>query len=275
MKNTTTASAKKTAKKVATVASKKADDLAATTKNMGAQVMDTTEEVVEEVLEGGKKVRAIAAKAIKETAGKVDFSNSAKKIKSTVKNVNSELRETAAEVMGDVKENSKELRTVAAKLAKNVNKQVKETATEVMGDVKENGKELRTVAAKLAKNVNKQVKETASEVMDDVKANGKELRVAAAKLAKEAVENIHLADRLKSLKTVAQKTNTYALETAEELVEGMATNGEKWQHVAEKAVKTGLKMAAKQQDFMFSTLEAVKVQVSGGAKRFKKLFSNN
>ena len=275
MKNTTMATAKKTAKKGTPVTSKKANKATATAKNMGEQMMDTTEELVEDVLEGGKKVRAMATKTIKETAEKIDFSNSAKKIKSTVKNVNSELKETAVEVLDDVKANSKELRTAAAKLAKNVNKQVKETAVEVMGDVKTNGKELRTAAAKLAKSVNQQVKETAVEVMDDVKENGKELRSAAAKLAKEAVENIHLSERLKSLKTVAQKTNTYALETAEELVDSMAVNGEKWQHVAEKAVKTGLKMAAKQQDFMFSTLEAVKGQLGGGAKRFKKLFSNN
>ena len=275
MENTTMATAKKTAKKGTPVASKKANKATATAKNMGEQMLDTTEELAEDVLEGGKKVRAMATKTIKETAEKIDFSNSAKKIKSTVKNVNSELKETAVEVLDDVKANSKELRTAAAKLAKNVNKQVKETAVEVMGDVKTNGKELRTAAAKLAKSVNQQVKETAVEVMDDVKENGKELRSAAAKLAKEAVENIHLSERLKSLKTVAQKTNTYALETAEELVDSMAVNGEKWQHVAEKAVKTGLKMAAKQQDFMFSTLEAVKGQLGGGAKRFKKLFSNN
>ena len=177
--------------------------------------------------------------------------------------------------MEDVKENSKELRTAAAKLTKNVNSQLKETATEVVEDVKENSKELRAAATKLAKNVNSQLKETATEVMEDVKENGKELRATVTKLAKEAVENIHLTERLKSLKTAAKKTNAYALETAEELVDGMAANSEKWQHVAEKAVKTGLKMAAKQQDFVFSTLEAVKVQLGGGAKRFKKLFSNN
>ena len=45
----------------------------------------------------------------------------------------------------------------------------------------------------------------------------------------------------------------------------------KWQKVAEKAVKTSLKLADKQQDLVFSTLEAVKSQLIGTATRFKKL----
>jgi hypothetical protein len=77
------------------------------------------------------------------------------------------------------------------------------------------------------------------------------------------------------VKKAAKNANTFALQTAEELVDGAVVNGEKWQTLTEKAVKSGLKLAAKQQDIVFTTLEAVKVQMGGTAKRFKKLFANN
>lgn len=269
-----TASAPKNVKKTNTGA-KKAEKTTAKVQDAGAQVANAAEELVEDVVEAGKKVREMTAGVVKETAEKIDFSNSVNKIKSTAKNVNAQLKETATEVMEDVKENGKELRTAAAKLAKNVNAQLKETATEVLEDVKENGKELRTAATKLAKNVNAQLKETTTEVVEDVKENGKELRATVKKLAKEAVDNIHLTERLNQLKKAAQKTNNYALETADTLVDTVAANSEKWHKVAEKAVKTGLKMADKQQELVFSTLEAVKGQLGGSAKRLKKLFTNN
>lgn len=159
------------------------------------------------MLNSTKEVRAVATKSVKEVAEKIDFSDSVAKIKSTAKNINTQLKETAADIMEDVKE------------------------------------------------------------------NGKELRTAANKLAKEAIENVNLTERLSTIKKAAANTNAYALETAEELVDGLAVNGEKWQAITEKAVKNSLKLAAKQQEIVFTTLEAVKVQLGGSAKRFRKLFN--
>jgi|GEM_PF-641167 len=207
MEKITKAPAKKTTKKVETIAAKNLNKIAATAKSINAEVTATAEELVEDMLTSTKNVRTVATKSAKEIAKKIDFSDSMAKIKSTTKSVNSQL------------------------------------------------------------------KETATEIMEDVKENGKELRSAANKLAKEAVENVKLTERLSTIKKVAANTNAYALETAELLVDGIAVNGEKWQAVTEKAVKNGLKLAAKQQDIMFTTLEAVKVQLGGSAKRFKKLFN--
>ena len=62
---------------------------------------------------------------------------------------------------------------------------------------------------------------------------------------------------------------------AEGLVDGVLENGEKWQGIASKAVKGGLKLAEKQQDMVFETLEAMKGQLTQSASRLRKLFSNN
>jgi len=59
------------------------------------------------------------------------------------------------------------------------------------------------------------------------------------------------------------------------LVDAALENGKDWQIVAAKAVKGGLKLADKQQDIMFDTLESLKGQAIKSAGRFKELFSKN
>lgn len=271
MANTAKATATKTTKKAENTIAKNTQKVATAAKNVNEQVKETAEEFVTDVVNGGKKINTMATQAVKETAEKIDFTDSVNKIKATAKSVNNEIKATATEVMEDVKENTQEVRTAAAKLAKNVNTQLKATATEVIADAKENTKELRAAATKLVKKVSKDLKENAADMIADAKENTKELRATATKLAKEAMESINVTERLADLKKAVKNTNDYALETAEEIIEGVTVNGEKWQQVTEKAVKSGLKLAAKNQEIMFTTLEAVKVQLGGSANRFKKL----
>jgi glutamate-1-semialdehyde aminotransferase len=205
-----------------------------------------------------KNTKTTAAKTTKKTETTVE--NNLDKIAGIAKNINAEVKEVANELVDDMLTSTKEVRAVAAKSVKEVAEKV--DFTDSVAKIKET-----------AKSVNKQIKETATDVIDDVKENGKELRSAANKLAKEAVNNVKLNDRLKNVKKFAANTNAFALETAEELVDSITVTGEKWQNLTEKAMKNGLKLAAKQQDIMFNTLEAMKGQVGGGAKRFKKLFN--
>lgn len=130
-----------------------------------------------------------------------------------------------------------------------------------------------------AKNMNKEVKEVTEEVVEDLKENGGQLREVAVATVKKAYNNAYdtVAETV-SMKNIAKTTksvNAYTLKTAEELVDGAIVNGEKWQGVATKAVKGSLKLAAKQQDIVFDTLETMKGQFAHTAKRFKKLVSNN
>jgi hypothetical protein len=197
--------------------------------------------------------------SVKEIAETVDFTDSINKVKETATIVNSEIKVAATEIAKDLKEMGQDLKTVATKGFKEATKKV-----DFKGSVK--------AAKKTAKTVNTQLKETATVIAEDVKEMRKELGDVTTKLAKEAIENINVTERLNTLKKAVKNTNEYALATAEDMIKGFETNGEKWQNVAEKAIKTGLKMAERNEKMMFTTLEAVKTQVSGTALRFKKLF---
>jgi len=130
-----------------------------------------------------------------------------------------------------------------------------------------------------AKTVNKEIREVAEEVTEDIKENGGQLReVAVATVKKaynEAYDKITDTVNVENITKLVKEANSYTLKTADELVDGAIENSEKWQGVANKAVKGSLKLAAKQQDIVFDTLDSMKGQLTKSAKRFKKLFSNN
>ncbi len=130
-----------------------------------------------------------------------------------------------------------------------------------------------------AKVVNKEIKEASEEIIEDLRENGGQLKeVAVAKVKKMYNEAYDKVTEVVTLDNITKKTksvNAYTLKTADEIVDGAIVNGEKWQGVASKAVKGGLKLAAKQQDIVFDTLEVVKGQLAESANRFKKLLSNN
>ena len=127
--------------------------------------------------------------------------------------------------------------------------------------------------------VNNQVLATATDVMEDVKVNGKYWVGATTQKVKETIVNIDVETLAKSGVKTATKTvenvNGFALETADEMVDGALKNGKKLQNISAKAIAGSLKIAAKQQDIVFDTLETVKGQLSKSAVRFKKLFKAN
>lgn len=172
-------------------------------------------------------------------------------------------------------------KATAKRTAKKATKKVTKVAKANTIDLTDSIKKIRTTASK----VNAQVMDTASDVAVDLRKNGEQLREVAVERVKEAIEN--LTDRVsevtetvtetvtvENMVDTAKSINEYTLKTAEEVVDGAIANGEKWQGIGHKAVKGGLKLAAKQQDIMFDTLEVVKGQLTGSAKRFKKLFQN-
>lgn len=184
------------------------------------------------------------------------------KIAKTAKNINTQVTDTVEDVMADVKTSRKEISALATKT-------VKEAAKKV--DAKKSINKIKATAEK----VTTQIQATANEVFEDVKASGKEMQANAVKMAKEAIDNVNITDRMDTVKKTVKNANDFTLETAEELVDGMFSNGEKWQNVAAKAVKSGLKIVEKQQDLMFTTLEAVKGQFGTSANRLKNIFKSN
>ena len=127
--------------------------------------------------------------------------------------------------------------------------------------------------------VNSQLKEVASDVREDLKDNGAQLRERTIdpmmEVYDKAYDRITETVNMENISKAAKDANAYAINTAEEIVDAALENGEKWQTVATKAVKGGLKLASKQQDIIFDTLETVKGQLSKSTTRFRKLFSNN
>ena len=130
-----------------------------------------------------------------------------------------------------------------------------------------------------ATQVSSQVMETATDVIDDVRENGKMWVENTAKSVRENVENFDVEKTTKAgIKTatkVVKNVNEFALETADEIVDGVLTNGKKIQGITVKAINGGLKIAAKQQDIVFDTLESVKKQFNKSAVRFRDLFKAN
>jgi hypothetical protein len=230
----------------------------ATAQTVNSQITETATEILGDLKEMSLEIKDVVTEGVKEVAEKVDFTESVNKVKATAQNIT----ETATEVMGDLKEMSLEIKDVVAESAKEVASKV---------DFKKTTDKVK----KTAKNVNKQVTETATELVNDVKVKGQELQNTTTKLAKEAVENINVSDRVGKVKQVVLNANNYALETAEEVVEGLVANAEKWQALTQKTVNKGLELAEKQQNMVFETLEAIKGQVVATGDRFKKLFANN
>jgi predicted metal-dependent hydrolase len=199
-------------------------------------------------------------KATKKTTVKTP--NSLTKIAATAKTINAEVKETASDLYVEVLAEGKAVKNIATK-------SVKEAAEKI--HVSENMAKIKATAQK----INSQIKETATEILGDVVTNRKEFQANANKMAIEAIENANITERVASLKKTVKNANDFTFATAEGLVDGLATNGAQWQGVANKAVKTGLKVAARQQDMMFSTLETVKGQLMNSAARLKSIIKSN
>ena len=183
------------------------------------------------------------------------------KITETAKIINTQVSDTVEDVMADVKTSGKEITTLATKTVKEAAKKIDAT------------KSINTIKA-TAEKVNAEIKETVNEVFENVKTSGKEMQANTVKMAHDAINNVNITDRMATVKKAVKNVNEFTLETAETIVDAAFTNGEKWQNVAAKAVKSGLKIAEKQQNLMFSTLEAVKGQFTLNSNRLRNIFSN-
>lgn len=89
------------------------------------------------------------------------------------------------------------------------------------------------------------------------------------------LKEVNVKNGIKLVKSSVAKVNDVALDVTEDLLDGTIERGAKWQKIADKTLKGGLKLAANQQDIMFDTLDIIKGQLADNRKRFAKLFSMN
>lgn len=78
---------------------------------------------------------------------------------------------------------------------------------------------------------------------------------------------------LDKTKKIAVSANAYALNTTENVVTETIVVAEQWQTVANKGIKESLKIAATNQDLVFTALTGVKKHVILSKKRFTKLMA--
>ena len=97
----------------------------------------------------------------------------------------------------------------------------------------------------------------------------------ATKTAKKTEKRFDFNKTVDTVKSTAKDANEFILETSEDVIEATINTAGQWQTVGEKAVKGGLKLVSTQQDIVFDTLEAIKVQLTEGRSRVKDLFSRN
>jgi hypothetical protein len=228
------------------------------------ELFESATAIVAQISETTENVKDGFVDAVNEVVEKVDFSENVDNIKKSVKAINEQLKDSATEIVSEVKEMTAELKTVAVKGMKEVAKKV---------NLDKNVKQIKAAAQKMnTKNVAK-VKAVVEKLDTQITENADEFKKTATKLANDVVENLKVSDRLTAVKGAVINANEYALQTTNELIDGLESNGTKWQKVGEKAVQTGLKLAENQQDLMFATLEAVKTQIGSTTNRFKKLFA--
>ena len=72
---------------------------------------------------------------------------------------------------------------------------------------------------------------------------------------------------MKDLRDTVKGINKFVLDTTEDVLDETLNRAEEWQSVGEKAIHSGLKIAAKQQDLVFDALEMMKKQIKKGKKR--------
>jgi len=158
-------------------------------------------------------------------------------------------------------------------MAKNSVKKASNKVTKV--EMTETFNKVKDTAVKM----NTQVFNTANDVMDDMKENGKYWVATASQKVKETVTNFDVAEvataTVKTVKATAKTANKVALESADDLVDVALDNGKKMQNLTAKVIDGGFKIAAKQQDIVFTTLETVKGQLTKNASRFRDLFKAN
>jgi hypothetical protein len=152
------------------------------------------------------------------------------------------------------------------KTVKNIKKTANKKATTI--DFSDSVTALKSTA----KSINTSAKKIADEVMEDLSENKDQIKEYTIVPVKKVYNKVKETVTMDNLSKATKKVNDYTLKTAEEMVEGAIGNGEKLQVIAQKAIKGGLKLSAKQQTIVFDALEAVKGQMSYSTNRFKKLF---
>ena len=169
----------------------------------------------------------------------------------------------------------KETFSKITKTAKVVNEKIVDTATEVVEDIVQNREAWMNEATKTAKTTMDDVTKSYKGRMEEMTKTAKDKMEDVSESATKVIGELKVGERIERARSVAKNINEFSKQAADDLVEVAFESGKEWQGVAAKAVKGGLKLADKQQDIMFDTLETLKGQMFKGVKRFRNLIAKN
>ena len=149
-----------------------------TATNINKQVVNTVEALVEDAKANGTQVKKATTKSV-ENFEKIQLKNSFSKITKTAKAINTQVVETATEIVDEVVENGKMWSAAAVETAKNRIEAI---------DMKENMETVKNTA----KTVNNFTLKTADTLVDGALENGQKWQGLATKAVKGG---LHLAER--------------------------------------------------------------------------------
>ncbi|MFT4735402.1 MAG: hypothetical protein ACI9K1_002363 [Arcticibacterium sp.] len=145
-------------------------------------------------------------------------------------------------------------------------------SVEVMASNFDMDKEVEKIRSS-AVELNEKVVNRSKELNSQVLARTEDLKSTIAKLANDMLENIRLNERITNVKDAVLNSNKYAKDAANNTIDNVEKNATEWQKIGEKAIVRSLKLASKQQELVFETLEEVKSQVLLTRKNLKSLFN--
>ncbi len=93
-----------------------------------------------------------------------------------------------------------------------------------------------------------------------------EPKITVDEVTQEMNENLTL------VKNTVNSINTFALETADDVLNATAKGNKQWQKTLTKGIDVSAQVMTAQQELVFTALETAKKQFTDGANRFKKLF---
>jgi hypothetical protein len=212
------------------------------------------------VKEISNEIKALVTSKAKDISKKADFSKNVDEIKTSVKTLNDQIIASTSSIFEDVIEMNKEIANITVK------------SVEVMASNFDMDKEVEKIRSS-AVELNEKVVNRSKELNSQVLARTEDLKSTIAKLANDMLENIRLNERITNVKDAVLNSNKYAKDAANNTIDNVEKNATEWQKIGEKAIVRSLKLASKQQELVFETLEEVKSQVLLTRKNLKSLFN--
>lgn len=225
----------------------------------GATVVAEVENKVEQVATQVEEQAVATADKVEEVIAEAKSDSNLKYIASSLKKVNTEIKELVSFIAADVSDNGEKLRNNASLAIKDISfvdsvEKIKSSSAKINAQLKDATTTVTDSILKRSKQVAEDVQEEVEEMVEDTQ-NSLELKGSYGKVM-NAVKGV----------------NNYSIETAREMIDLAKTSGEEWSKLVGKAMDGGFEMGKKNQAAVFDALEVVKKQLTENTTRLVNIF---